>query len=226
MQVYPNAFSPGLPDPDEHPWLGRLQRALDGSAPDAARGERRLLGLSAADVERFRGMMPANPTPAAVLVPVMARPNPTLLFTERAAALRKHSGQIAFPGGRLEPTDAGPVHGALRESTEEIGLPAAAVRVLGRLPEQLILTGYRVTPVVGWVQPGWPVQADPDEVADVFEVPIEFFLDRGNRVMAQRRLGGQIEVELEEFHWEGRRIWGATAEMLFSLAALLENRDG
>ena len=224
--MYPNAFSPGLPDPDQHPWLDRLRRALASPTPAVLRGERRLLGLSAADVERFRGMLPANPTPAAVLVPVMAHPTPTLLFTERAAALRKHSGQISFPGGRLEPTDDGPAHGALRESTEEIGLPPASVQLLGQLPEQIILTGYRVTPVVGWVQPGWTVQADPEEVADVFEVPLEFFLDRGNRVMASRRLGGQIEVELEEFHWEGRRIWGATAEMLISLAALLEARDG
>ena len=172
-------------------------------------------------------MMPANPTPAAVLVPVMAHPGmPTLLFTERAAALRKHSGQIAFPGGRLEATDADPAAGALRESAEEIGLPPEAVEVLGHLPEHVVLTGYRVTPVVGWVQPGWTVRADPAEVAGVFEVPLDFFLDSRNRVSCRRRLGGEIEVELEEFHWEGRRIWGATAEMLFSLAALLERVDG
>lgn len=188
---------------------------------------RRFLDLPEGELARFRALMPANPVAAAVLVPVIAHAGgPTLLFTERAAALRKHSGQIAFPGGRLEAADHGPVAGALRESGEEIGLPVAAVEVLGHLPEQFILTGYRVTPVVGWVQPGWSLRPDPDEVADVFEVPLEFFLDRRNRVSRRRRVGGEIEWDLEEFHWEGRRIWGATAEMVMALAALLENTDG
>ncbi|MFM7067161.1 MAG: CoA pyrophosphatase [Gammaproteobacteria bacterium] len=221
--MYPNTLSRDFVSPGDDPWLLRLRRGLAGLTPNGQVPGRAFLGLPETQVARIRELMPPNPTVAAVLMPVIARPTgPTLLFTERAAALRRHSGQISFPGGRPEATDTSATAGALRESGEEIGLPETAVEVLGHLPEQIILTGFRVTPVVGWVTPGWPLRPDPKEVADVFEVPLEFLLERGNRVVCRRRIGDEIEVELEEFHWQGRRIWGATAEMVMALAALLE----
>ena len=119
-----------------------------------------------------------EPRSAAVLVPIVNRPDGlAVLFTERSVDLPDHPGQISFPGGRIEPGDADAVAAALREAEEEIGLPRDRVTLLGRLADYETVTGYRVTPIVGWVEPPFPLKPDPVEVADVFEVPLSFLLD-------------------------------------------------
>ena len=192
----------------------RLARAV---APEEAR----LAGLSPELSRRYRHLVPPNPTPAAVLVPIVDRGAELhVLLTERAPGLRLHAGQISFPGGRLEPLDLGAVAAALRETEEEIGLPAAQVEVLGLLPDHLIISGYRVTPVVGLVTPGAPLKLDPNEVARVFEIPLAFVLDPRNLRLRERPIGTDV-VEVYDIPYAGRNIWGATAGMLMTLAQLL-----
>ena len=183
--------------------------------------EARLAGLSPELSRRYRHLVPPNPTPAAVLVPIIDRGAELhVLLTERAPGLRLHAGQISFPGGRLEPRDLGAVAAALRETEEEIGLPAEQVEVLGLLPDHLIISGYRVTPVVGLVTPGAPLKLDPNEVARVFEIPLAFVLDPRNLRLRERPIGTDV-VEVYDIPYGGRNIWGATAGMLMTLAQLL-----
>lgn len=151
--------------------------------------------------------------PAAVLVPVIARPELTLLFTLRTNDLPAHAGQIAFPGGKAEPFDADPVATALREAQEEIGLDPSYVEPLGALDLYLTGTGYRITPVVALVDPGAPLTLDPREVADAFEVPLGFLMDPANHQRHSRIIGGQ-ERHFHAMPFEGRFIWGATAGIL------------
>ena len=157
-------------------------------------------------------------TAAAVLVPIVARPEGyTVLFTRRTAHLKAHSGQISFPGGRAEPGDASARHTALREAQEEIGLPAARVEVLGQLPEYNTRTGFRVTPVIGLIQPPLELVADAREVDEVFEVPLAFVLDPANHRRESRQIGSRMATYYVIEH-HGRTIWGATAGMLVNLA--------
>lgn len=173
----------------------------------------------------LRRYFPPAPVLAAVLVPIVDRGDAlTVLLTERASDLRQHAGQISFPGGRVEPGDAGAVGAALREAREEIGLPASHVEVVGLLPDHLIVTGYRVTPVVSLVRSGFPLEVDRREVADVFEVPLPFFLDPSNHVRRRRRFE-QHEVELTDMPYGTRNIWGATASMLMTLYRVLRGED-
>jgi len=158
-----------------------------------------------------------EPVPAAVLVPLVNRPQGLqLLLTQRSANLPDHPGQISFPGGRVETTDADHAAAALRETTEEIGLPASRVEVLGRLAQYETVTGFRVVPVVGWVEPPFELAPDPLEVADVFEVPLEFILDTANHQRHYRMLG-TIRRDYWAIPWLHRYIWGATAAMLMIL---------
>lgn len=185
------------------------------------------------DLERLRACLSAAPqhagtvledgladgplTPAAVLFPIVLRESaPTVLLTQRTAHLKDHAGQISFPGGRIEPEDVSECHAALREAEEEIGLASSCVEVVGFLPEYRTSTGFRVTPVVGFVTPPFAVRPDPFEVAEVFEVPLAFLLDPANH-------------QQHEIHWRGKLrqyyampygdyfIWGATAGMIMSL---------
>ena len=154
---------------------------------------------------------------ASVLVPIVARPKaPTVLFTQRTAHLKNHSGQISFPGGRAELTDQGPEETALRETREEIGLAADRIEVLGRLPDYHTRTGYRVTPVVGIVLPPFELHPDDNEVAEVFEVPLAFLLDPGNLQRHSREFEGEQRYFFA-IPFEDRYIWGATAGMLVNL---------
>lgn len=154
------------------------------------------------------------PTPAAVLVPVVNRPEGlTMLLTQRSADLPDHPGQISFPGGRVEPEDATLAHAALREATEEIGLPAERVVILGELATYETVTGFRVTPVVGWVEPPFSLTLDPIEVADAFEVPLAFLLDPQNQQRHFRMLG-EHRRDFWAIPYRDRYIWGATAAML------------
>ena len=152
--------------------------------------------------------------PAAVLVPLVNRPQGLqLLLTQRSAELPDHPGQISFPGGRLGPGDADHAAAALRETTEEIGLAPAKVQVLGELATYETVSGYRVRPVVGWIEPPFDLVPDPVEVADVFEVPLEFILDPANHQRHFRMLGA-VRRDYWAIPWASRYIWGATAAML------------
>ena len=144
---------------------------------------------------------------------IVAHREPTVLFTQRTADLRSHSGQISFPGGRAEPADPTPEFTALRETQEEIGLDPGSVEVLGRLPDYLTRTGYRVTPVVGAVRPPLALQPDPREVDEVFEVPLAFLLDPANHQRQSRELAGRI-AWFYAIPYRERYIWGATAGKL------------
>ncbi len=156
-------------------------------------------------------------TAAAVLVPIVRRePALTVIFTQRTAHLKAHSGQVSFPGGRAEPHDPTPEHTALREAQEEIGLPLERVEVLARLPEYLTRTGFRVTPVVGLIEPPLVLTPDPREVDEVFEVPLAFLLDPQNHQRRTRELQGR-SVGYYVMEYEQRVIWGATAAMLVNL---------
>ena len=154
---------------------------------------------------------------ASVLVPIIARERePTVLFTQRTAHLKNHSGQISFPGGRAEQSDESPEHTALRETWEEIGLAAERIELLGRLSDYHTRTGYRVTPVVGIVLPPFELRPDDNEVADVFEVPLAFLLDERNLQRHSREFEGQ-QRQFFAIPYEDRYIWGATAGMLVNL---------
>ena len=160
-------------------------------------------------------------TPAAVLVPVVDRPEPTVILTERPKTMRKHPGQISFPGGRIDPGDASPVAAALREAEEEIGLPPAAVEVIGIADIYRTITGFEVTPVIGVVPPDLPLTPHPGEVASMFEAPLRFLLDPARQETRTAQFRGR-ERCYYEIQWEDRRIWGATAAMLVNLTRRLE----
>lgn len=165
-----------------------------------------------------------KPVSAAVLVPVVNQPaGPTLMFTQRTAHLHDHAGQISFPGGRVDDGDVDRVATALREAEEETGIDRGRVQIIGRLPDFDIQTGFRVTPVVGWVEPPFELNPDPFEVAEVFEVPLEFFLDPENHQRHRTELNGQIRHYYSMPYGE-RNIWGATAGMLYSLYRILTGK--
>ena len=156
-------------------------------------------------------------TPAAVLVPLINQPNGvSVMLTQRTAHLNDHAGQISFPGGRVDDSDPDRVYTALREAEEETGLARDAVQVIGTLPDYDIATGFRVTPVVGWIEP--PVDYDPDpfEVAEVFEVPLAHFLDPANHQRHSHEANGRRR-NYYAMPYQQRYIWGATAGMLYSL---------
>ena len=161
-------------------------------------------------------------TAAAVLIPVIAQAQGlTVLFTQRTQHLKSHSGQVSFPGGRAEPGDASADFTALREAQEEIGLALERVEILRRLPEYHTRTGFRVTPVIGIIQPPLELTPDPREVESVFEVPLSFLLDPANRQRRTRELQGR-SVGFYVFEYQGHMIWGATAGMLVNLHKMLE----
>ncbi|PHV13459.1 CoA pyrophosphatase [Chitinimonas sp. BJB300] len=155
-------------------------------------------------------------TPAAVLVPIVLHDSgPTVLFTKRTDKLAKHAGQISFPGGRIE-LDETPEQAALRETEEEVGIAAQLVMPVGRLAQYVTISGYRVTPVVGLLQPGFEMVLQADEVAEAFEVPLAFLLDKQNFTDKIFNLPEQRTVTYA-LNWQGRIIWGATAGMLMTL---------
>ena len=161
---------------------------------------------------------------AAVLVPMVARDgNVNLLFTQRTEHLNAHAGQISFPGGRVEAHDTGREDTALRETEEEIGLARRHVQVLGALPDYDLGTGFRITPVVGWIEAPFETRPDPYEVADIFEIPLAHFLDVARYQRLEYHFNGRHRNYVA-IPYEGRYIWGATAGMLLSLAHMLAPR--
>jgi len=159
--------------------------------------------------------------PAAVLVAVTDRAEPGVLLTLRQPHLRRHAGQIAFPGGRVDPEDESVIAAALREAQEEIGLDPAMVEIAGTSDVYRVGTGFAVTPVIGVVPPDLPLAPHQAEVAAVFETPLAFLLAPGNHALKSTIWEGR-ERRFHEINWEDRRIWGATAGMIVNLAFRLK----
>lgn len=207
---------PGLPELP--PALPRALHPLDAPPQGPGWNFEELDGLLASDARRVE---------AAVLVGLLPRATgPQVLLTRRTEALRQHAGQVSFPGGRIEPSDAGPLAAALREAGEEIGLPASQVEPLGWLDPLATVTGYRVLPVVARISPAFVAVPDPGEVAEVFEVPLSFLLAPANLALIGIEFGGRVRQVLEfKPHGDAaraQRIWGATASILCNLRARLE----
>lgn len=200
----------------------RIVALLAAGFDPAGRGDAMLERQVDGDIRPGRAALDRPPTPAAVLVPLVERPEGmTVLLTQRTDHLAHHPGQISFPGGRLEDSDGGdPLIAALRETEEEIGLPRDRVTVLGRLDLYVTGTGFGVTPVVGVVAPPFELTADPFEVAEVFEVPLDFLLDPENHKLHRVVVEGRHRP-FWSMTWEERVIWGATAGILVNLSEVL-----
>lgn len=199
-----------------------LSRAVAAAAAEADAGR---AGSSDYDLnpELAPGLAPTRRLrSAAVLCGVVERDEGLrVILTRRADHLNAHAGQVAFPGGKRDPSDPSLAHAALREAEEEIGLPPAMVRLLGRFDEHETGTGFAITPFVGLVDPRFAPRPDPSEVAEVFEPPLDFLMDPANR-REETRLWKGAERRFYAIPWEGRYIWGATARMLVRLAERLE----
>ena len=166
--------------------------------------------------------LPEKWRPAAVLVPLVDRPDGvTVLLTQRTEDMPSHAGQVAFPGGRRQPDDADAVATALRETEEEVGLDRRFVDVVGSVDHYRTGTGFEITPVIGIVRPGFDIQADPREVADVFEVPLQHFLDEKNHRIDSRKVAEGRERRYYAMPYGERYIWGATAGMMKNLQFIL-----
>ena len=186
----------------------RAVRALD----DLPRGD------EFGDRDLNPSLSPRSPRrSAAVLVPIVERRDGhTVLLTRRSDHLHDHPGQVCFPGGRLDDTDRGPIDAALRETAEEIGLSREYVDLAGLLDGYETVTGYGVTPVVAFIRPGFDLTLDDFEVAEVFEVPLAFFLDEASLRIHSGMRDGRRRF-FYAFEYESRYIWGATAGMLVNL---------
>jgi 8-oxo-dGTP pyrophosphatase MutT (NUDIX family) len=200
-------------------WRERLRRSLL-RRPDHRLEHCRAAGLAqqSADVRaRLRAAWPQSLHAAAVLLPIIERADsPALLMTVRASHLRRHAGQISFPGGRLESGDADIAAAAMRETEEEIGIAAAAIEPIGYLPDHVVQTGYRITPVVALLAPGLALTPDGTEVAEVFELPLAIALAAHSYRVSRRSIRG-VDVDTWELTFGDYNIWGATAGMLAHL---------
>lgn len=160
---------------------------------------------------------PLDTRPAAVLAPIIKRASGwTTLFTERAHETPAHPGQVSFPGGRVQASDANAVDTALRETVEEIGLARSFIEPIGAWDRYDTITGYRVTPIVGLVEPGFELKLDPREVASVFEAPLDFLMDPANHEKREAQWQGRTRYYYA-MPWDGHNIWGATAGMIRAL---------
>ncbi len=164
---------------------------------------------------------PSDPVAAAVLIAITDRARPGVILTQRPDTMRKHPGQVAFPGGRMDPGDLDLVAAALREAEEEVALSPTAVTIVGTTDTYHTITGYHVTPVIGVVAPDLQLRPNDEEVAAIFETPLDFLLDPANH---QRQTVDYMGVQRSYFEifWEDRRIWGATAAMIVNLSKRLQ----
>jgi len=166
------------------------------------------------------------PVLAAVLVPlIMRHDGPQVLFTRRTEHLAQHIGQVSFPGGRREASDATPIATALRETQEETGIMPEYVRVAGYLPRHITGTGFDITPVVGVLRDGFVLAPDPHEVAEIFDVPLPFLLDRANLGEETREWDGKPR-RFSVYRPGPHYIWGATAAIMAALATRLRGENG
>jgi 8-oxo-dGTP pyrophosphatase MutT (NUDIX family) len=163
--------------------------------------------------------IPHSPTskPAAVLIPVVERDELSMLLTKRADHLRHHGGQVSFPGGRWETSDQGMQQTALRETQEEIGLADHHIDIVAQLPKYSTITGFEITPFVGLVEPLFTISVDPNEVNEVFEVPLGFVLDKQNHKTEHYIYKGQRKLNYV-IQYENHKIWGATAAIIRMVA--------
>lgn len=163
--------------------------------------------------------------PAAVLIAVTDRPEPGLILTQRASNLRKHAGQVAFPGGRIDANDADPIAAALREAEEEIALPPQHVRIIGQSDRYKTFTGFDIVPVLGIIPPDLPLVPHEHEVETVFEVPLDHALDLRNWERVAVEFNGAPRHYYESW-WRDYRIWGVTAAILVNLSRRLRYDGG
>lgn len=188
-------------------WLGQAAHPLC-LAPDEV----------AWNLHELDGLLPqGKPRPAAVLVGIVTHADaPTVLLTRRHDGLRNHGGQVSFPGGRIEASDASPAAAAMREAREEVGLQSTQFTALGYLDPLLTITGFRVVPLLGLIAPDFVATPDPGEVAETFEVPLDLLLDPRQLEEKQLYFGGRTRHVLQ-YRYEQQRIWGVTASILFNL---------
>ena len=186
-------------------------RRLPQPAPPPSEDDRHRFGLPSG----------AKATEAAVMLPLVHREGRVqVLLTQRTAHLNDHAGQISFPGGRVEAEDSSRETTALRETEEEIGLPRERVTLIGRLPLYEVPSGFRITPVVGWIEAPFALRPDPFEVAEIFEVPVEHFLRPAHYLRREYHFRGRHRHYMA-VPYEGRYIWGATAGMLYEFCRVV-----
>lgn len=201
-----------------------IERCFAGTSP-APPEHYRIPGVPGDLPPALERLRPGRLVPAAVLVPVIERPQGlTVLFTVRAADLRHHAGQVSFPGGRLDPADPGPREAALREAEEEVGLGGELVQVAGYLPNYMTITGFSVTPVVGFVADAFQPRPDTTEVSEAFEVPLDVLLEPGSMQLRHKRFMG-VKLPFFEMPWGEHLIWGATAAMLVNFRDILRGYE-
>lgn len=206
---------------DAKPALSRLQAQLKDALyaePQPVSGSRYLNDLP----DSLHYLLPDKVTPAAVLLPIIAHEEPTVLLTVRTEHLARHAGQISFPGGHFEACDKSPLDCALRETSEETGIQPAQVEPLGYLDTYITRTGFAVTPVVGWLQPALKLRPDPVEVSEIFEIPLRYILDKDSYLTETRTFEG-VDVSFKVLQHGDYRVWGATAAMLYHFRNLLHH---
>ncbi|HEY4112926.1 MAG TPA: CoA pyrophosphatase [Rhizomicrobium sp.] len=205
-------LSPQLKDELARGEIGRLRARLLVEPPELSLEPRH------GDHDLNPTMPRAQPlTPAAVLIPIIALPEPTILFTRRTEHLARHAGQVSFPGGRVHESDLSLVETALRETKEETGITAGFVTIAGFLDPYSTGTGFAILPVVGVLSTGFELLPDANEVADIFEVPLAFLLDPANREKRRMQWRGR-EREFYAYTYGEHYIWGATAGILSNFA--------
>jgi 8-oxo-dGTP pyrophosphatase MutT (NUDIX family) len=163
---------------------------------------------------RLQDLWKVDVRDAAVLIPIVDHPGEaTVILTKRTEALRAHSGQVAFPGGRIDDTDPSAEFAAQRETEEEIGIRPYQVEVIGRMPDYIAGSGFRIAPIIGVVQPGFELDVNEDEVETVFEVPLSYLMNPENQKQGSREWNG-IEWKFFDMPYGGQRIWGVTAGII------------